>query len=69
MNDDYNMGYVYSRMKTLYRSQGKKLQAEECLKNEMEVYQHGKLWKEVGNALVEVLFGFYRVSLLTLAIR
>jgi CHAT domain-containing protein len=56
LNDNYILGYVYGRMKGMYRSQGKKDLAEAYLKKSLEAYRKGKLWKDVAITLVD--FGY-----------
>ncbi|HCW06446.1 MAG TPA: hypothetical protein DGG95_03660, partial [Cytophagales bacterium] len=53
LKDNSMQGFTYSRMKSLYRAQGKKLIAESALKKMQDVYFQGKLWKNYGEALCD----------------
>lgn len=53
LKDSYMQGFTYSRMKFLYRAQGKKEMAESVLKKMQEVYWQAKLWKDYGLSLCE----------------
>jgi CHAT domain-containing protein len=62
LNDNYILGYVYGRMKGMYRSQGKKDLAEAYLQKSLNAYRKGKLWKDVAITLVDIGYDASYVS-------
>lgn len=62
LNDNYILGYVYGRMKGMYRSQGKKDLAEAYVQKSLNAYRKGKLWKDVALTLVDIGYDASYVS-------